>query len=420
MAARNLSLKLSYYRQRVQNVPSLENSVYAGLEDHQEERDGGQYELRIRNFNDKHIEKWQISRTWRNDIDGDEDAPVMGSETNENTEYEFSEVNRKRYDIPQVEGEFWRNEWIENQEISMRVRGDADPNLPQFIIETDSSRIASSKLNYEEVGRWLWFRSSVVNELLNFREFSLKWYTAETGAIQSTSGYSVHFGINSADLITVYAYDIARLPSWEQHIWAAYNLVPEGKVSNELLNAQVDTQPASTYAVEKLFFKVMKMLEDGFRQELNVSLFSHDIDDIDISKKILRFQSKNQASLLRLAKEIMRVFSDRLNVKELRKLSKHQNKDRFGSNKLLQDLLSQKVGNDTAHKIFGPIVGVYDMRTGDAHPTSSKIGEAIELARIDSTQSFLRQGQQLISNVGQSIWQVDKMMFSRKLGGKSR
>jgi hypothetical protein len=413
LAARNLSLKLSYYRQRVENVPTLENSEYADLEDHQEERDDGRYELLIRNLNDVFGGSWAMFRAWRTDVDEEEDAPVMGPETNENTDYESSDGNKSGYDGVRVEGEFWRDEWIDHQGISKRVRGDADTNLPQFIVETDSTRIASSELNNEDVGRWLWFRSSIVNELLGLRGFSLEWCTAETGSIHSTSSYRVHFGVNSADFITVYAYDIARLPSWEQHLWAAHNAVPEGKVSSELLDSQVKVQPASTHAVEELLFEVMSMLENGFKQEFNVSLFSHDLDRVEALKKITRFESKDQVSLLRLAKEIVRVFSDRLNVKELRTLSTHANKDKLGSNKLLQDILSQKVGDDTARKVFGPIVGAYEMRVGDAHPTSSKIGEALKLAGIDNKNSYLRQGQQLISNVGQSIWWIGKMMFEK-------
>ncbi len=165
----------------------------------------------------------------KTDIDADEDAPVMGPETNENTDYEEACGYRGGFEGIRVEGEFWRDEWIDYQGISTRVRGDLDKNLPQFIVETDGTRLASSALNCEEIGRWLWFRSSIINELLGFRGFSLSWYTAETGNIQSTSGYSIHFGINSSDLITVYAYDIARLPAWEQHIWAAHNIVPDGK-----------------------------------------------------------------------------------------------------------------------------------------------------------------------------------------------
>lgn len=413
LAARNLYLKLSYYRQRVENVLTLENSEYVGMEDHQEERDGGRYELLVRNLKDVFGGSWAMFRTWRTDVDEEEDAPVMGPETNDNTDYERAEGNKSDYVGVRVEGEFWRDEWIDHQGTSKRVRGDADTNLPQFIVETDSTRLASSELNNEDVGRWLWFRSSIVNELLGLRGFSLEWYTADTGSINSTSGYRIHFGVNSEDFITVYAYDVARLSSWEQHLWAAHNVVPEGKVASELLDSQVKAQPAPTHAVEKLLFEVMSMLENGFKQEFNVSLFSHDVDRLEALKKISRFESKDQASLLRLAKEIVRVFSDRLNVKELRLLSTHANKDELGSNKLLQDILSQKVGDDTARKVFGPIVGAYNMRVGDAHPTSSKIGDALDLAGIDHENSFLRQGQQLISNVGQSIWWIGKMMFEK-------
>lgn len=413
LAARNLSLKLSYYRQRVENITLLETSEYHGLEDCQEERDNGRFELLIRNLNDVYGGSWAMFRTWRTDVDEEEDAPIIGPETNENTDYESYKGNKDGYNGIRVESEFWRDEWIEHQGISNRVRGDIDTNLPQFIIETDGTRMTSAELNNEDIGRWLWFRSNIINELLGFRGFTLKWYTAETGAILSTSGYSVHFGINSVDFITVYAYDIARLPSWEQHIWAAQNVVPEGKVSKELLDSQVKAQPAATYAVEELLFKVMEMLEGEFRKEFNVSLFSHDIDHSEALKKISRFQSKDQTSLLRLAKELVRVFSDRLNIQELRSLSTHSKKDNLGSNKLLQDVLSQKVGNDTARKIFGPIVGAYDMRVGDAHPTSSKIGEALKLAGINNEDSFLRQGQQLISNFGQSIYWIAKTMFEK-------
>lgn len=413
LAARNLALRLSYYRQRVENVSSLETSHYVGLENHQEERDGGRYELRVFEINDIFGGSWAMFRAWRTDVDEDEDAPVMGPETNENTNYESSQGHKGGYEGVRVEGEFWRDEWIDHQGVSTRVRGDSDQNLPQFIVETDGTRLASSELNNEDVGRWLWFRPSIVNELLELRGFSLEWYTAETGSIKSTSGYSIHFGINPSDLITIYAYDIARLPAWEQHIWAAQNIVPDGKVSSELLDSQVKAKPAHTHAVEVLFFEVVAMLENGFRERFDVPLFTHDINRLETIKHISRFVSKDQASLLRLAKELVRIFSDRLNVRELRKLSTHANKEKLGSNKLLEDVLAQKVGLEKARKVFGSIAGAYDMRVGDAHPTSSKIGDALRLAGVDESNSFLQQGEQLISNFGQSIWWIGKLLFEK-------
>lgn len=413
LAARNLSLRLSYYRQRVENVKALEDSAYANLANRQEQRDGGRFELLIRSLEAVYGGSWALSRVWRTDVDENEDAPVMGPERDDNTDWESSQGHRGGYVGVRVEGEFWRDEWIEHQGQSVRVRGDADKSLPQFIVETDGTRMASANLDNEDVGRWLWFRPSVVNELLNHRGFSLQWYTAETGGIRSTSGHVTHFGINSSDLITIYAYDVARLAAWEQQVWAAHNVVPDGKVSIELLAAQVRAQPASTHAVEELLFKSMRMLEAGFRQEFNVALFNHDIDDAAAMQHVSRFASNDQASLLRLAKDLVRMFSDRLDVRELRKLSTHKDKEKLGSNKLLQDVLAQKVGAEKARLVFGAIAGAYDMRVGDAHPTSSNIEAALKLAGVDESGSFLRQGEQLISNFGQSVWWIGKLLWGQ-------
>jgi hypothetical protein len=416
LAARNLSLRLSYYRQKVEHVSSLEGTDYADLVDIEEERDGGRFELLIRSLQDIFGGSWASFRVWRTDVDEDEDAPVMGPESNENTGYESSQGYRSGYTGIRVEGEFWKEEWIEHQGKSTRVRGDADTNRPQYIVETDGQRIASADLNNEDVGRWLWFRQAVVNELLNLRGFSLKWYTAETGGIRSTSSYVAHFGVNTSDLVTVYAFDVARLPSWEQQIWAAHNVVPDGKVSSELLDAQVKVKPASTHSVEYLLLKGMRMLEDGFRRQFDISLFTHDIDDSVVMTQVSRFMSKDQASLLRLAKELIRLFSDRINVRELRRLSTHAEKEKLRSNKLLQDVLAQKVGADKARIVFGPIAGAYDMRVGDAHPTGSKTLDAIKLAEIDESKSYLRQGEQLIHNFGRSIWWTGKLLFAEPDG----
>lgn len=413
LAARNLSLRLSYYRQRVENVSTLEGSEYANLEAHQEERDNGRFELRTNNINDVFGGSWAMFRAWRTDVDEDEDAPVMGPETDQNTGYETSKGQRGGYEGVRVEGEFWRDEWIEHQSQSVRVRGDSETNLPQFIVETDGKRMASSELDNEDVGRWLWFRSSVVTELLGNRGFALKWHTSETGSICSTSGYKAHFGVNSADLLTVYAYDIARLGAWEQRVWAAHNVAPEGGVSGELLSAQVKAEPASTYAVEEMFFGSMRMLEQGFRDNLGIELFNHDIDDEATMQQVSRFHSKDQASLLRLAKDLVRVFSDRLNIRALRKLATYVDNDKRGSNKLLQDILSQKIGTDKACRVFAEIAGAYDMRVGDAHPTGSKITDAIKLAGIDQGNSYLRQGEQLIHNFGRSVWLVNNILFGQ-------
>jgi hypothetical protein len=216
--------------------------------------------------------------------------------------------------------------------------------------------------------------------------------------------------------MTVYAYDVARLYPWEQRIWAAHNVVPEGKVSNELLASQVNAEPANTHAVEYMLFETMRLLEENFQKVYGISLFTHDIDEAASMQHVSRFMSTNQSSLLRLAKELVRVFSDRLNVRELRKISTHAERDKLGSNKLLQDVLAQKVGAEKARRIFAEVAGVYDMRLGDAHPTGSQIADSIKLAGVDQSLSFLQQGQQVINNFGRAIWFTGKFLFEEPKG----
>src|SRR4051812_23653073 len=112
LAARNLSLRLSYYRQRVENVKALEGSAYANLANRQEQRDGGRFELLIRSLEAVYGGSWALSRVWRTDVDENEDAPVMGPERDDNTDCESSQGHRGGYKGVRVEGEFWREEWI--------------------------------------------------------------------------------------------------------------------------------------------------------------------------------------------------------------------------------------------------------------------------------------------------------------------
>ncbi len=410
LAARGLILRLSYYRQRVINVQSLENSPFSSLTNYNEERNDGKFSLFIRSLEDTYGGNWLMTRAWRTDVDDEEDAPVMGKENNDNVEFETHEGHYGGYSGVRVEGEFWRNEWIENTGKSIRIRGDKDPNLPMFIIETDGTREASEKLNNEDVGRWLWFRASIVNEILSLRGFSMKWCTAETAVIYSTSGYQIHFGINQSDLITVYAFDIARLPPWEQHIWSAKNVVPNGKVSSELLDSQVRCTPANTRAVETLLFAIMKELDNKFNEVYGFSLYTKEIEDA-VTSQISRFSSTNEESLLSLAKNLIKVFSERLNKNRLRELSTHPKKEKLGSNKLLESIVAEKIGEEEARKMFAVIAGTYDLRIGDAHATNSKLDDAFQLAGIDRDASYLRQGKKLINNFGYSIFCIFKAMF---------
>lgn len=412
LAARGLALRISYYYQRVENVSQLEGTEYEGLEGEDGEREDGRFSLRIRKSDETWGGTWAMFRAWRTDLDEDADAPVLGPENSDNVDFEKTSGRRSGYEGFHVEGEFWRDEWIDHKGKSYRVRGDEVGGLPDFIVDVDGTRSPSKILNSEDVGKWLWFRAEVISAFLGRRGFSLEWFTLETGGLCSTSGYRTHFGLNDSDLITVYAYDIARLPAWEQRLWAAHNVAPEGGVSRELTAAQVRSAPADTSAPEEDLFMILSDFDEAFMRKYGTKLFGHDLDHNDARTKISRFQGSNGASVLRVAKELVRVFSDRINVQGLREISNHKDKNKLGSNKLLESILADASDRDSARKMFGVITGVYDLRIGDAHPTSSGISDAFSLAEVDTSLSNLRQTQQMIRNFGLSIENIGNALFS--------
>lgn len=166
LSARNISLRLSYFRQRVVNVASLEGSVYENLADRKEQRDGGRFEILIRSLENVYGGSQILTRVWRTDVDEDEDAPVMVPEIDGNTDCEISQGYLSGYEGVRVGSEFFRDEWIEHQGQSVRVRGDADRTLPEFIVETDGTRMASANLYNRNRQGWLWFNSRVVKDFL--------------------------------------------------------------------------------------------------------------------------------------------------------------------------------------------------------------------------------------------------------------
>ena len=106
LTARGLSLRISSYWQRVENVALIERTDYATLGDLQEQRDDGRFKLRISSLNDISDGSLAVFRAWRTDIDEEEDAPVIAPESDKNTDFESSKGNRSGFDGVRVEGEF--------------------------------------------------------------------------------------------------------------------------------------------------------------------------------------------------------------------------------------------------------------------------------------------------------------------------
>ena len=227
---------------------------------------------------------------------------------------------------------------------------------------------------------------------------SLRWYTRYTGGISASGAYFIHFGINTKGLINVYAYDIARLPEWQQQIWMGYNLSPDGGVSDELLSSQMAAKPADTMAPEDYLERALDLLNSVFAARWGQPLLRPHADTKDIIRRTNRFRSTDLPPLLALAKDIARLTVDSIDVAPLNRIVPLEKGEKRGSLKSLERVLATLIPADDARKMVGPLVGIYSLRLGDAHLAASELDEDFALAHVDRNVIPLEQGLQLLNS----------------------
>jgi hypothetical protein len=399
LAARGMALRLYYYRSRMEVMPDASHIVWT--EQSADEKDPhDRFETRV----------WAVDKeggaygagvglfqVWRTDVDNEEDVPNFGPETEDNTAGRSVQFTRQGEKFYRVEGELWRAEWIEPAPRSERVRGDEPEQYLSYVVDAAGKRESGDKLDNEDVGLYLWFDPQVIPALSNRRGGGLKWYTAQTGAVWCSPHCAVHFGINNAGLINTYAWDVARLPMWQQRIWAAHNLTPNGPPSTELLDAQMRTTSARTIAPEKALPQVMEMLDVAVEARTGAKLFKfHDAAE-DIQRSIHRFRALDEHGLLSLAKDIARLTADRIDVGPLRAIAAPPKGETWQSLKSLEKALATILTEQQARTAMAPLFGIYELRVGDAHLPSSEIEAAFSKVGVDRSAIPVVQGQQLIA-----------------------
>jgi hypothetical protein len=167
------------------------------------------------------------------------------------------------------------------------------------------------------------------------------------------------------------------------------------------------TQPASTVAPEDHFQGMLTLLDRAFAKLHGHSLFHEHPDKPSMLAKMHRFRGlAGRAGVLSLAKDIARSTADAIDVARLRKLVPPETKAGLGSLKLLDAYLSQKVGAVKSREIMGPLVGIYELRLGDAHPASSAISDAFELASIDTGADGVLQCKQLLHTAAVTLQSI--------------
>jgi len=220
----------------------------------------------------------------------------------------------------------------------------------------------------------------------------------------------VHFGVNKLGLVNVFAKDIGYLPQWMQTIWAGFNVGPEGGVSEELLAAQAEGDPADTQAPEEYLPEVFDFLNEVASRKFGFRLCrAHDRFQTLITEAH-RFRSTDQASFFSLAKDLARLTADAIDASAIQKMVNPPKGEKWGSLTSLEKLVALRVGPAKARRLLGPLVGIYELRHADAHLPSSDTERALALVKVDQKAPFVIQGYQLLHSCVSSLYSIAKAL----------
>ena len=341
----------------------------------------------------------------RTDVNPEDDVPVLGAPTDANLQAKSWTKQFEGRKLYRVSGELWLTEWLDPASQSPIVRGDEQPSSVSFIVDPEGNLLSSAGLI--DSGRWLWFRPKVVSALVGEGHCSLHWHTRDTGWLEFSSGHSVDFGVNARGFVNTYAKDVALLPEWQQREWAAHSVSPEGKLSEELRAAQIDgSWRVATIAPEARLDEDLTQLRKLAQAKLKIKLFRQHPEVAALMPRLHRFRATSEAGLLELAKDLIRVTAEDMDTKQLKAIVDSSKDQDLGSLKLLEKVLSSKIGSEKARSLLGPLVGVYDLRVADAHLVSTDLDEPMKLTRVDPTSPFVVQGRQLLYSMVDAVEQI--------------
>jgi hypothetical protein len=326
-----------------------------------------------------------VFHVWRESVNPEDDMPempdpctdpAMKSET-----FKTSPTGRK---LHRLYGRTWINHWILPAQQSPRIRRDKVEARVHFQVENQENRTLSGNALAEYRG-WLWFRPGVMRHLVSQGKGSLKWYTAMTGEVGPARNETIHFGVNRMGLVNVLGYKMAQHPEWVQKLWVAYNVSPEGGLSEELHMSQNLASPARTLAPEAMLLHNLHILHDRSVHKYGQSLLQRLPSEEDFFRRVHRFYCDSFADVCELCKELHRTVVEPvdlglLNAKTDPTNAAKANKEKLGSIKRLALWLDSAGLN--GRDITRPLAAVYDLRIEDAHAKGGDVRASLELFGI--------------------------------------
>lgn len=414
LCVRKMALYITSYRDRVEVVEDVAHLSWK--EKHLTENKGmDRWEGSVFEIHEGGMsfgEKTAVFHVSRTDVDPEEDVPTFGLPIDGKVKSKSWVKEYHERKLYRVNGELWRNEWIEPASKSPLIRRDQIP--PTIFFITDAEGNQENRETLVNGSRWLWFRPDVVTALTRYRGGSLSWHTRDTGSVGCSPDDNVDFGVNSLGLVNVYAKDIGMLPDWQQKIWAGYNISPEGKVSKELLASQMKAEPANTQAPEAFLSKGLAKLNRLAKAKYGITIIRSHEQIPELIERSHRFRATDKDGLFALAKDLARITADSFDAKAMQKLVPPPKGIKWESLKSLENLLATTVDPNRARAILSPLFGIYDLRHADAHLSKKDIEDTFTLLSVDRKLPTIIQGYQLLNSCVSSIYEICRVIGDEK------
>jgi hypothetical protein len=112
-----------------------------------------------------------------------------------------------------------------------------------------------------------------------------------------------------------------------------------------------------------------------------------------------RFQAAEADGLLKLSKEMTRLFAERIDVDAIvAQLTLPKGDRKPGSLKALEKLVAHLHSDVEAQNMMAPLFGIYDLRLADAHLGASLVASGKARAGVDDAAPPTMQGRQLLQS----------------------
>lgn len=346
-----------------------------------------------------------ILHMWRESVDPSDDVPIMPHPTEEPAARGTTRI--VKYEGKQLEyafGKIWWKQWIDPGLTSPRVANhEVEPQVP-FIVGNQAGETLFGKA-LEDYGGWLWFRPGVIPALLDREAGFLEWHTQDTGSIGPAQNRTIHFGVNSVGLINGLAYKIGALPEWAQRIWSGFNVAPEGGLSEELHASQNLASPARSLAPEVMLWANLKAIQQLSLDRIGQIFFAELPTERNFFRRIHRFHEESFQRVCHLAKELIKIVVEPIEIDAVNTLlgSKAASLNKqLRSIKRLENWFTAH-GED-GRKITGPLVGINDLRQGDAHSGESTARAALKILGIpDDADNYQQMNFGIIGSVAWTL-----------------